>query len=351
DPTDRHDFQMILYVVRDLSEILYVFFWNQHSLDTTAVGCQQLFLQTADRKHFTTKRDFTRHGDISTHRYTGQSGHHCGGDCNTCRWTVLGRCAFRKVNVQVSLLESRVGDAPLLSTRTYHRTGRLDGFLHHITDGSCAQDHTLTRHVCHFDGEKISADFCPGKTGDLTNLVLLFGHAEGVLTYTEEVGEVFRGNVNHIELLVICLSLAFSCAGRFRSLKQKLFDHLTADLADLALQAPNPSLTCVITHDIANGILIDDEFAFPHAVILHQLGQEVIESNVHFLVLGVTRETDHFHPVQQSRRNVQRIAGRYEHDVGKIEIDLHVVILEGVVLFGIQHLQQRGRWIAAEIRA
>ena len=51
------------------------------------------------------------------------------------------------------------------------------------------------------------------------------------------------------------------------------------------------------------------------------------------------------------RRNVERIRRGDEHHVGEIVVDLEIVIVEGVVLLGIEHLEQsRGR-IAAEIGA
>src|SRR3546814_6752859 len=49
------------------------------------------------------------------------------------------------------------------------------------------------------------------------------------------------------------------------------------------------------------------------------------------LVFGVARQTYDFHTIEQCRRNIQGIAGSHEHYIGQIEIDLDVVILEGMV--------------------
>src|SRR3546814_8278794 len=69
------------------------------------------------------------------------------------------------------------------------------------------------------------------------------------------------------------------------------------------------------------------------------------------LVFGVARQTYDFHTIEQCRRNIQGIAGSHEHYIGQIEIDLDVVILEGMVLLRVQHLEQcRGR-IATKIGA
>jgi len=76
------------------------------------------------------------------------------------------------------------------------------------------------------------------------------------------------------------------------------------------------------------------------AVVLHLLGQQVLLGDRDLLVLGIAGETNHFHPVEQRRRDVHVVRGRHEHHVGQVVLDLDVVIDERVVLLGIEHLQQ-----------
>ena len=87
------------------------------------------------------------------------------------------------------------------------------------------------------------------------------------------------------------------------------------------------------------------------AVVLLLLGQQVAQRDVDLLVLGVAREADHFHPVEQRRRNVHRVRGRDEHHVRQVEVDLDVVVAERVVLLRVEHLEQRRRRVAAEVHA
>ncbi|MPN14997.1 hypothetical protein SDC9_162326 [bioreactor metagenome] len=72
-------------------------------------------------------------------------------------------------------------------------------------------------------------------------------------------------------------------------------------------------------------------------------------SDVHLFIFGVTRQTNHFHAIEQRSRNVQRVCRRHEHHVRQVEIHLNVMILEGVVLLRVQHLEQRGRRITTEV--
>jgi hypothetical protein len=68
------------------------------------------------------------------------------------------------------------------------------------------------------------------------------------------------------------------------------------------------------------------------------------------LELGVAGELEHFHAVAQRLRNrVQHVGRADEHHVRQVVLDVEVVIEEGVVLFRVEHLEQRRRRIAAEV--
>ncbi len=70
------------------------------------------------------------------------------------------------------------------------------------------------------------------------------------------------------------------------------------------------------------------------------------------VVLGVAVERDDLHPVQQGVRDRVRDVGRgQEQHVGEVEVDLEVVVAEGVVLRRVQHLEQRRGRVAPVVRA
>ena len=73
--------------------------------------------------------------------------------------------------------------------------------------------------------------------------------------------------------------------------------------------------------------------------------------DLHLLVLGVARNADDLHAVHQGGRDVQRVRGGDEHHVRQIVVDLQIVVVEGVVLLGVEHLEQGRRRVAAEIGA
>ena len=78
---------------------------------------------------------------------------------------------------------------------------------------------------------------------------------------------------------------------------------------------------------------------------------QVPAGDLHLLVLGVARDADDLHAVHQGRRNVERVRRGDEHHVREVVVHLQIVIVEGVVLLRVQHLEQSGSRVAAEIGA
>ena len=85
-------------------------------------------------------------------------------------------------------------------------------------------------------------------------------------------------------------------------------------------------------------------------IALDLLLQQVLLGNIEFFILGVTRQADHFHPIQQGTRNVHRVGSRHKHHIGEVIIDFQIVIVKAVVLLRIQDLQQRRGRVATHIR-
>jgi hypothetical protein len=50
------------------------------------------------------------------------------------------------------------------------------------------------------------------------------------------------------------------------------------------------------------------------------------------------------------RNRIQQVCGRHEHDLRQIERNVEIVVGERVVLLGVEHLEERGSRVAAEVR-
>ena len=80
--------------------------------------------------------------------------------------------------------------------------------------------------------------------------------------------------------------------------------------------------------------------------------QQVAARDRDLLVLGVAVQRDELHPVQQRRRDgVHHVRGGDEQHVGQVQLDLEVVVAEGVVLRRVEHLEQRRRRVTPVVGA
>ena len=72
--------------------------------------------------------------------------------------------------------------------------------------------------------------------------------------------------------------------------------------------------------------------------------------NFNFLLLGIAVQPDNLHAVQQRPRHIQRVGGRYEHHLGKVIVQIQIMVVKRRILLGIQHFQQRRTRVAAPVR-
>ena len=91
-------------------------------------------------------------------------------------------------------------------------------------------------------------------------------------------------------------------------------------------------------------------FSFLQPVGFPLLLQQVLLGDLELFGLRVARNPDDLHAVLQRPRNpVERIRRGNEHHLRQVVIAVEIVIVEGAVLLGIEHFEQRRRRIAAEV--
>src|SRR6185503_3311862 len=83
---------------------------------------------------------------------------------------------------------------------------------------------------------------------------------------------------------------------------------------------------------------------------MHLARYEKLVRDLRLLFLGVSWNLDDFHPVAERRGDcVQDVCRQNEENFREVIGGLKEMIGEAVILFGVEHLQQRRRWIAAKI--
>src|SRR6185312_9318745 len=326
DPLDGLDLEIALDVVRDLDEVLLVLVGDQHRLDTATVSGQELLLQATDGQYLAAQGDLTRHGDIGAHRNLGQRRDERRAHADTRARAVLGRCAFGDVQVDVMLLIELTVEPQHLRAAAHHSHRCLDRLLHHLAQLAGVLELALAGDHGRLDGQQLAADLCPGETRHLTHAIHVLGLAVAEAPHAEELVEIARRD-RHGSLVLL--------------VHQHLLHGLAADLGDLALQIAHARLARVVAHDVEERRVRELQLVFLQAVALHLLRHEVAPADVHLLVLGVPGEADHLHAVEERSGNVHAVGGADEHDLGEVEVDLEVVVVEGRVLLRIEDLEQR----------
>src|SRR5271165_1112329 len=282
DRLDWNNLQPTLYIVGDLGEIFLVILRDQHGLQAAAKSSEKLLLEAADRQHPTAQRDLAGHRDISLYRDAAQHrddrGHHrhAGG------WAVFRRRTLRHMDVNVLLLEHRWEDAKEIAARLDETLGGLHRFLHHIAELSGRRNPPLSRDGDRLDRQQFAAHLGPGEPRGAPDQILALGLAKAELAHP---GVFLQVAARHRDALGL--------------LHQNIFDRLAGQVGDLALQIANAGLAREVADQIAYRLVADAPLVLADAMRGHLLRDQVTLCDLDLLILGVTRNADDLHAVEQ----------------------------------------------------
>ena len=113
----------------------------------------------------------------------------------------------------------------------------------------------------------------------------------------------------------------------------------------MSVEIPDTGLAGVFADHLVQRIVAYADLVRRQPVRLDLLRDQVAARDYEFVPLGVARQFDDFHSIQQRRRNRrQGVRGGDEEHVRQIEGDFDVVVTKGMVLLGVEDLEQcRGR--------
>ena len=165
----------------------------------------------------------------------------------------------------------------------------------------------------------------PCKSRYHTGILVALVAVARVLLHAEQVAQV--GSL-HSGVAIVAVGGVAACQA-------------AVDLAYLLIQFAHARLAGVVLHDGFEGLLVDLDLALLDAVGLLLLGHEVAARYLHLLLGQVAAHFDELHAVEQGRGDVAYVVGRGdEHHVGEVVVHVEEVIVEGVVLLGVEHLEQ-----------
>ena len=121
---------------------------------------------------------------------------------------------------------------------------------------------------------------------------------------------------------------------------------------DAPLQPAHPGLARVLGDDHLERWVGDVHVARRHARGLQLAGDQVLPRDVDLVIVGVARQRDDLHAVQQRPRDgVEHVGGADEQHLRQVEREVEVVVAERAVLRRVQHLEHGRRGVAAHVRA
>ena len=324
---------LLLHLGIHLIQVALVVLGDQHGGDALAEGSHALFLQAADGQHIAVQRDLTGHGQIVVHGDAGQRRDQCRGQRNAGRGAVLGNSALRGVDVQVSVFEFIRRDAVFLGMDAGVGHGQLGALLHDITQ--TAGDFDLAgaaRDDSHLHGQHLTPNAGPGQT---------IGDADSILAGDKGRLDLFGAEQR--------LDRGGGDADLFLLPGGDLLGAFAQHRCDGALKIAHTGLAGVAVND---GVQCAGRqgHAAVKAVVFQLLGQQVALGNVELLGAGIAGQLDHIHTVIEGAGDGRGIVGRCDKQhLAQIERDIQIVVLEGAVLLGVQHLKQCAGGVALVI--
>ena len=285
---------------------------------------EDLALQPADREDPTAERDLAGHRHVLADGDAGQGADDRGGHRDPGGRTVLRDAAGRDVDVERVLLEDLALDAELAGVGPRPRQAGSRRLAHDLAQLAGEDEVLVALHLGDLDGDDVAADLGHDQAGRGAGLVLGLELAVLEPLRAEAVGQ----------LLDVDDGLALAALG-------DLPGDLAHDVGDLALEVPDAGLVRVGADQLGHRLVGDLDVLGLQAVVLHLLGDEEALADLDLLLLGVAGQVDDLHPVAQGGRDrVEQVGRGDEEDLAQVERHLEVVVLEGVVLLGIEDLEQ-----------
>ena len=141
---------------------------------------------------------------------------------------------------------------------------------------------SLAGHHGGLNREQFTPHLCPGKAGHLSDPVPLLGSPETMSLYPEVLTEIPRRYLH---------------TGS-RGIQQQLFRHLSADFCDFTIQSTNTRFAGVVANDVGQSLAIDTDLALFQTIVALLLVHQVPGCDSNFLILGISRDANNFHPIQ-----------------------------------------------------
>ena len=302
--------------------------------DPASMSGQSLLLEAADRQHPAPQGNLPGHGQVVAHGNLAQRGNQRRGQGDSSRRAILGDSALRYVNVNLGLLVEVGVQAQRGGPRAHVGERRVSAFPHHLAQLAGHGQLAAARDDRHLDRQKVASKLGPGQAGRNADVRRGLGQSVAEARRTQVLAQARAGDLDP------CIAV--------------VLDHLDGDFAahsrQLALQVAHAGFARVMADDAQDRLCGKLDVLLLKPVGFALLLEQVALGDTKLLVFGIARDPDDFHAILQGPWDaLQGIGGGDEQHLGEVVVDVQVMVVEGAVLFGVQHLKQSGGEIATEI--
>ena len=143
------------------------------------------------------------------------------------------------------------------------------------------------------------------------------------------------------------MEVALGHMNRFLLCLQDLSGCFPADVPDLTLQLPDSGFLCIVAGHLPQRVPAYGQLIRRKAVPLQLLWYQMLDGNMHLLILRIAADFNDFHPVQKRTRDgLKRVSRGDKKHFGKIHRHFQIMIPELAVLLTVQHFQKRGEGVS-----
>ncbi len=239
------------------------------------------------------------------------------------------------MDVHVAAVERLLGQAERRRVGLHVAHRRARRLAHHLAELTRQRELALAGHPQRLDVEHLAADGRPGQPSRHA------GHAVRL----PRLGLELVGAEDGLDLRRVDLP-------RLQLARGLLHGQRAADVCDALLQRAHAGLTRVARCDALQRRVGEDDLRVGQRVGLQLLRHQVRARDGDFFRLRVAGDLEDLHAVAQRRGDgLERVGGGDEEHARQIDRHLEIVIDEGLVLLGVEDLQQRRRRVALEAGA
>ena len=232
------------------------------------------------------------------------------------------------MDMYVPVVEYAVVDAQSVDVCLYIFEGYHSRLFHHVAEvtGEC-QLASLALAERSLDEEYLATYAGPCQSGHYTGVVIALIDIAIERRFAEQVLNLVWSNLLIWQLSVECLAIS----------------QFAQRLVRLFFELPHTTLACILFDDFLYGSLVERRLVFlgSQSAVVNLARNEVALGYLYLLLGDISAHLNQFHTVEQRLWYAAEVVGCSDEEyLREVKVNVKIVVVEGVVLFGVEHFEQ-----------